>query len=198
VHASGEVIHIDPALVDRARAGDADARRALVERAYPLVRRWARSWTGDLTDADDLTQDVIVRALRSLGSFRGESRFTSWLYSITRNLARERSRRRAAEERRRERWAEREGEERTVVDDDPLEALGGGRRGAALEALFRELPERQREALDLVDLQGLSAVDAARRLGVEPSTVRAHLHRARHALRSRILASHPDLVPDPT
>jgi RNA polymerase sigma-70 factor (ECF subfamily) len=61
-------------------------------------------------------------------------------------------------------------------------------------ALFRDLPVRQREVFYLVDIEGHEAMEVASRLGLRPVTVRAHLFRARHTLRSRILARHPEIA----
>jgi len=62
--------------------------------------------------------------------------------------------------------------------------------------LFRELPGRQREVFHLTEVEGLAATEVAERLGMNPVTVRAHLFRARRALRARILARHPELAED--
>jgi RNA polymerase sigma-70 factor (ECF subfamily) len=63
-----------------------------------------------------------------------------------------------------------------------------------VRTFFRELPPRQREVFDLGDLQGLPSVEIAERLGIEPVSVRAHLFKARRALRKRILEHHPELA----
>ena len=60
--------------------------------------------------------------------------------------------------------------------------------------LFRELPRRQREIFYLADLEGFAPVEIAERLGMNPVTVRAHLLRARRALRARLLERHPELT----
>jgi RNA polymerase sigma-70 factor (ECF subfamily) len=57
--------------------------------------------------------------------------------------------------------------------------------------LFSELPERQREIFDLVDLQGLSPAEAGARMGLKPVSVRANLFKARAAIRAKLLATHP-------
>ena len=85
---------IPPGLVTEARAGDDLALRRLVEAAYTRVRRWALVHTGDPMEADDLSQDVMVKMLRKLHTFEGNARFDTWLYAMTRNAARDRIRRR--------------------------------------------------------------------------------------------------------
>ena len=62
--------------------------------------------------------------------------------------------------------------------------------------LFRALPARQREVFHLTEVEGLAAAQIAERLRMSPVTVRAHLFRARRALRARILAHHPELAED--
>lgn len=188
---------IDARLVERARGGDPRALRELASRSYGPVRRWARGWTTDAADADDLAQDVMVRMLRTLDQFAGDAKFTSWLYAVTRSVALDRSRREKRERGRRE-------NPRAVAHLEPEPAPGPqanaerAERTEALEAVLQGLPERQREAFDLVELQGMTSVEAGELLGIEPVSVRAHLHRARRTLRSRILADHPHLVPDTT
>ncbi len=182
-------------LVRNAQKGDRSALRALVTRAYPIVRRWALVRTGDPTEAEDLTQDVIVQVIRRLESYRGTARFATWLYALTRNAAIDRRRR----EERRVRvpagpaWVEELAPERPEPAD---EALDRKLLGALVRTFFRELPERQREVFDLADLQGLSSPEIAEMLGIEPVSVRAHLFKARRTLRKRILESHADLIED--
>jgi RNA polymerase sigma-70 factor (ECF subfamily) len=190
---SREAGEIGPDLVAKAQAGDPDALGELVARAYPLVRRWALVRTGDPADADDLAQDVLVLVLQRLDSFHGSARFTTWLYSVTRNAASDRLRRQERGARARLGAATRA----SLAPDpapDPDSSLDRDRLSGVIGAFFRELPPRQREVFDLADLQGLGAREIAARLGIEPVSVRAHLFKARRALRARILASHPELA----
>ena len=89
---SGHPPEIPRDLVIRARDGDDDALTSLVEAAYPSVRRWALVYTGEAAEADDLTQDVLIRMIRRLDSFHGDARFGTWLYSMTRNAVTDRFR----------------------------------------------------------------------------------------------------------
>lgn len=185
---SPEAIPAD--LVKLAQGGDPGALRTLVERAHPLVRRWALVQTGNAADADDLTQDVLVHMIRRLDRYRARSAFTTWLYAVTRNSARDHLRTRARRERIRSdaRWAA-EGEA-----GDPPDPVAGSRHSKFAETalrLFRELPERQREVFDLAELQGLTGPEIGERLGIAASTVRVNLLRARRALRERLLELDP-------
>lgn len=184
---------IGQALVRKAARGDQDALRIVVERAYPAVRRWALVHTGDPTEADDLTQDVLVHMIRRLDTFTGASRFTTWLYTVTRNAALDRLR--GAERRSKRIEDPRVHPELAPAAPDPPDAEADRHRlGAVLRAYFEELPERQREVFDLADLQGIPSPEIAERLGIEPVSVRANLFRARRTIRARILAEHPELV----
>ncbi len=182
-------------LIREAQDGDRAALRTLVTHAYPTVRRWALARTGDPTEADDLTQDVLVQVIRRLDSYRGTARFGTWLYALTRNAAIDRRRREGRRERARE---------RPIVaaalgprhPEPPDEALDRKRVGAVLRSFFEELPARQREVFDLADLQGFTSPEIAEMLGIEPVSVRAHLFKARRTLRRRIMDGHPDLMED--
>ena len=186
-------ISIGPELVDRARRGDRDGLRELVTAAYPTVRRWALLRTGDPADADDLTQDVMIQIVRKLEDFRGDARFSTWLYSVTRSAAAERSRRTR-------RRAEVQSDPRAVMAVTPESPAGADdavERADAARAVrtgFFRPPLRQREVFDLVELQGLTSSEAAARLGIEAVSVRAHLFKARRALRAHILSHHPELA----
>ncbi|GMV04097.1 MAG: RNA polymerase sigma factor [Gemmatimonadota bacterium] len=184
---------IEPGLVRRAQAGDRAGLRALVEAAYPLVRRWALVRTGDAAEADDLTQDVMIQMIRTLDGFRGEARFETWLYAVTRNAAAARARRARRRDDVLGSPAAREG---MTPSPEPAPDVVLHRRDVASvvrDAFFR-LPLRQREVFDLVELQGLTSPEAAERLGIEAVSVRAHLFKARRALRARILGVSPELA----
>ena len=78
----------------------------------------------------------------------------------------------------------------------PDATVGQSTMVESIREFFMELPLRQREVFDLVELQGLTSPEAAERLGIEAVSVRAHLFRARKTLRTRILRSRPELVED--
>jgi RNA polymerase sigma-70 factor, ECF subfamily len=183
----------DPVLIGRAQTGDRESLRALLEAVEGPVRQWSLAMTRDPQDAADLAQEVLVLLLRKLPSYRGEARFLTWVFSVTRN--------RAMEERRREGRLRRK--EERVEAGFRLEANpGGGQeqrldRGRILEviALFvEELPERQREVFQLSELQGMSSPEVGELLGIDPVSVRVALFKARRTLRLKILEGHPELV----
>ncbi len=186
---------LSPDLVRRAREGDEEALRDLVTRAHPIVRRWALVRTGDPTEADDLAQDVLVQMIRRLASYQGTAAFGTWLYTVTRNAAEDRRRLGNRREKAR-RSAEALGALLPARTERPDEALDRERLASLLRAFFEELPPRQREVLDLSDLQGFTSPEIAGMLGIEPVSVRAHLFKARRTLRRRILKAHPYFADD--
>lgn len=186
----------DPAaeLLERARAGERDAIDALARWCYPRVYRWALVRTGEPDEADDVTQEVLVKLPGRLDGFRGTARFTTWLYQITANEAASRQRRRSRRSALLERWS------RPAVARDEESARLGELHGAAVtdlvRTLLRELPEQQRIVFDLADLQGYDAGEIAAMLDLEAATIRGHLMRGRRAMRSRILERLPTLRED--
>ena len=190
---SDPLAQIPPELIDGARRGDEQALEQLVTAAYPSIRRWALVQTGEEAEADDLTQDVLIRMVRTISTFAGDSALATWLYAMTRNAAIDRLRR----QRRRRGLL---GDPRSVEGLTPSDPEDPQRRverrdvGEALETFCAELPSRQREVFDLVELQGRSSAEAAALLGIEPVSVRAHLLKARRRLRSRLLESAPGVL----
>jgi RNA polymerase sigma-70 factor (ECF subfamily) len=129
---------------------------------------------------------------RRIGEFEGRSRFATWLYRITRNVALERRRGDA----RRSALLARE----VVLVDEPSatpdDVTDIPRIRRLIAPHFDALPPRQREVFELIELRGLTAAEVAARLGIDASTVRVLLLRARRTVRARLLALHPALLED--
>jgi len=182
-------------LVERAQAGDPEGFEELVRHCQQQIYRWALVQTGDSDDAEDVTQEVLVRLHMGIRRFHARSRFTTWLFQVTRNAAAEFHRRRKSRQRRLERHREHEAIDAGLTTDCVDAAHDGGLAGL-VRSFLQGLPVRQREVLDLVDLQDYTPVEVSKMLKMNPVTVRAHLFRARRAMRERILERHPDLVED--
>lgn len=186
----------DRALAAQAAMGDEAAFRTLVRRVHPRIHRWALSVTGTAVDADEVAQEVLLRMYRHLGDFKGDSRLTTWLYRITRNAAIDHVRAAGrhetlsldADD------ADGPGTPEPTTTPDPLRHLRAGRLAALVDVFFQELPDRQREVFDLVDLQGYAPTEVAAMLDTQPVTVRGNLFKARRAIRESILARHPELL----
>lgn len=165
----------DPQLVAAARAGDLDGFAALVRRYQADVWRLGFHLVGDAALADDVAQDAFVRAFRFLPRYRGESRFSTWLFTITRNCALDELRR--------------AGRQRRLHDDlDALAAPSRSDHGVRLEVreALGELPRELREPVVLIDMFGVSYGEVAAMLEVPLGTIKSRVHRAR-ALLSRAL-----------
>jgi RNA polymerase sigma-70 factor (ECF subfamily) len=139
---------------------------------------------------DDLAQEVFIRAYRSIGDFKGESSLYTWLYKIALNLCRNHYRTRG-----RRPVHEQIGEDGSAT---VLEAEGGSPEDEAVRREFWEelrrglarLPEEQREAVVLCDLEGMSYEEMAEVMGVPIGTVRSRIFRGRRALQERLAAFH--------
>ena len=180
-------------LLPRAKGGDADALDRLLRRCRSTVYQWALVQTGEAADAEDVTQEVLIRLHTSLGRYAGRSRFTTWLYQVTRNEALNLRRRLRS----RLRLAEVVTQEATVdatTPNDPIEHVHAARVAELAEHLLHALPRRQREVFHLADIEGCAPAEIAERLGMSPVTARVHLFHARRALRAGILERWPELA----
>ncbi len=196
-----ETTSSDDLLIRRAQRGEPEAFDELIRQKYRLIHRWALVKTGDADDAEDVTQRVLIQLFKKLGTFRGRSSFNAWLYRITSNAAGELHRRKGARERAVAKWEEKRGDQSAPLSEAGLDhrvlaRIAGSEAVAVARTFFSELPERQREAFDLVELQGYTAAEAAEMLGMSTSTVRVHLLRARRTLRAKIIERHPALAED--
>jgi len=178
-----------PALVDGVQTGRPAALERLVARVERRVREWAGRFTDDADMADDVAQDVLIHLERRVQKFDGASRFSTWLFAVTRNVAltqRRRDLRRAELVARRGAPEELDGT--TPVDPDAVVIAELALR------YFDALPRRQRQIFELVDIRGLTPAEIARDLGMEQVTVRAHLFKARRAIRAKLLENHERLL----
>ena len=190
---SDRALDIPGQLLVRARDDDA-ALRDLIDAIAPPVRRWALVQTGDATEADDLTQEVLIRMIRNLDALPQPPRLAGWLYTVTRNAAADRFRSRS-----RQRTASDSAEILETAASDapnPASEVARGELSDLLQSSFRRLPRRQREVFDLVELQGVPATQAAEMLGIRATSVRGNLFKARRNLRRQILAAWPDVQED--
>jgi len=186
----------DRRLVDRAKAGDVRAFEALVRRYERWVFTLALRMVGDRGDAEDVAQEVFLKAYRGLQGFRGGSRFSTWLYAIAshhclNHLAGRDSRARRAE--RTGSSADGKGGVLPSALDRVADASPGpdavlerNELRRAIQNELVQLTEHHRIVIILRDIQGMSYEDIAATLGVELGTVRSRLHRARMELKARL------------
>ena len=167
-----------------------------LERNAKMVYNLALRLLGREADAEDLAQDSLLRALKSLPSFKGEYSEATWVYSITVNTWKNRVR----SEKRRGLWkllpldllfgsdAEDSGREETLpAKDAPLDAsLSSAETSEQVQKALLELDEESRAVVVLRELQELSYEEIAAALGIPEGTVKSRLSRAREALKKRL------------
>lgn len=172
----------DEALARAAANGDGEAFSSLLHRHYDRMFRLAFRLTGAKAEAEDLTQDVSAALPAKLIAYRGDARFTTWLYRVVVNAAHDRRRRFATHASAAEGWGEVELARRAEANE-AAEALDW------LTAAMRALPEDLRDTVALV-LDDVTHADAAEVLGVSEGTVSWRMSEAKKRLRAMKEAEH--------
>jgi RNA polymerase sigma-70 factor, ECF subfamily len=178
----------DHALMVRIGAGDHQAFRELVERHQNAVIGTVAKMLGSPTDAEDIAQQVFLRIWRNAKRYRPEAKFTTYLFTITRNLVFNETRRRS---RKKEVSSdEREENSNHLIEDSPDRQpdseLLQSELQAAVDAAIASLPEAQRTAVVLRRYEQLPYEDIASVLGLSVSAVKSLLFRARTTLRESL------------
>lgn len=170
----------EQALIHRAQSGDSAAFRALVERSKVHVYRLAYDMTGNRHDAEDLSQDVFVKAYRSLHTFRGDAKWSTWLYRITMNAChdhREAATRKTMNTR--ESFDELELPADTTARPVPPDRAAAARiLGSHIEKALGRLSERERAVFTLRHYHDLPLKEIARTLEITEGSVKSYLFRA--------------------
>jgi RNA polymerase sigma-70 factor (ECF subfamily) len=181
----------DQADMERLAAGHDASLNDLMDRHATPVFHFLCRMVGNEDDANDLAQETFVRVFRSCKSFRTHERFSTWLYTIAANLARNhfrwRSRHPALS------IETRTGDTRQTIGDclpaseaSPGEQSLTGERAEAVRNAVAKLPEDLREAIVLCEWEERSVADAAAVLGATPKAVESRLYRARQILRNEL------------
>ncbi len=171
----------------RAAAGDRDAFGVLVLRYEAPVRRVARAVTGNPMDADDAAQEAFLSALDRIETYDRSRPFGPWLLRIATNAAIDLLRRRAV------RSAEPIDDRVAVRAPSPAADAEAADLRGRLNAALATLPERQRAALTLFDVEGYPHAEIADILGIPEGTVRSDVFHARRALREILKLDDPSL-----
>jgi RNA polymerase sigma-70 factor (ECF subfamily) len=168
--------------VAAAKAGDLAAFELLMRQHERLVLATALRILGNLTDAQDASQEVFLKLYRNLGRVESAGGVSSWLYRVTVNVCHDLRRRRPASP---SLDSGAEGAAEVPASGcDPLESVSEAERRRALELSLRLLSEKERAALVLRDLEGLSTRDVARILGSTEATVRSQISKGRIKVRT--------------
>ena len=183
---AAEVEKNEPGDVELARlsaGGDTKAFEQLYRRHFRRVYALCLRMLGDQTLAEDLTQDVFIQLFNKIGSFRGESQFTTWLHRMTVNQVLMHFRKRSTKS-----------ELTTEEGETPVQIVRGTENPnampvvdrIALERAVSELPPGYRTVFVLHDVEGYEHDEIARMLGVSEGTSKSQLHKARLKLRGLI------------
>jgi RNA polymerase sigma factor (sigma-70 family) len=178
----------DSALVSAARAGDRDAFGALFSRHRPMLVALCRRWLGGAEPAEDIIQEAALQAMLNLDRLQKPERFGAWLAGIGLNLCR--------------RWYRESRQAAWSLDDvyggrflkEPVDfqpvpetIVEEGELREAVRRAVAELPPRQRAAVVLFYLSGLTYAETAAALGTGPGAIRTRLHNARRQLRRSLV-----------
>jgi RNA polymerase sigma-70 factor (ECF subfamily) len=181
----------ESALIARVLAGDADAFEPLVLEHQTNVYRLALRLMGNEADAADAAQDAFLKAYTSLSSFRGDSRFSVWLYRLTNNVCIDALRRRRDTVPLETEDAQGEAEELPLPDErwSPEILAERAEDIRAVRTAMAALPPDCREILTLREIGGLSYEELSAALRLELGTVRSRLSRARKKLADELMKS---------
>lgn len=175
-------------LVKKSRRGNTDAFGELVEIYQKFVYGTVLSDLKNREDAEDVSQEVFIKAWKGISEFRQDSTFATWLYKIAKNAVRDFVRK---NEKRISPAPDGEEELQTVSSDadTPEQAALKHEEKSELMAIIDALPEEQREAITYRDLMGITYLEIADITGVTVGTVKSRISRAREALKKKISES---------
>lgn len=193
----GESNPVEPVAADaeaerlrRAQAGDEAAFGEIVKANYEAVFRRVVGIVRNEHDARDVCQEIWLTVWRSLKDYRGDAKFSTWLYSVA-------TRRAIDHQRKQQRWFvrflpflanEKTGEtiEPASTAPGPGEEVEGAERAARFERAIAALPEKHRAVLTMREVEGLSYEEIARQLDCQPGTVMSRLFNARRLLAQKL------------
>jgi RNA polymerase sigma-70 factor (ECF subfamily) len=162
------------ALIERAQQGDREAFESLLGGYYDAIYRIAYRWCGNKADAEDVTQNACVKLAKSIDGFRFQSAFLTWVHTLVINTAKD--------------WSKARGRPTVEIDEDldRAQAPEGEDKVYANQVMthVRNLPDREKEALLLVFVEGLTHGETAAVMNCKESTVSWYIHEARKKLQS--------------
>ena len=170
------------ALIKQAQKGDSRAFELLVGTYYEVMFKMAYKWVGHREAAEDITQEACMKLARSIDQFRFESAFTSWLYRLVVNCAKD--------------WVKSQGrhtDKKTVLEDQydlKAEGVNAEKQLYIIEmlSLLDDLPDGLKETLVLVHGEGMSHKEASKILGVKESTISWRIHEARKLMDDMVVS----------
>ena len=180
------------AAVRKVQRGDASAFEELVAAYEKNVYNLALRMTGSPEDAEDMAQEAFLKAFNSIQSFRGDSKFSVWLYRIVSNVCLDFLRKRSKRQTVSLSVEDEDGEEVQIdladTAQSPEALLEKKLTRESVQRGLRQLPPDARQILLLREIQGLSYEEIGETLGLEPGTVKSRIFRARKRLCAFLLA----------
>ncbi|NVJ51076.1 MAG: RNA polymerase sigma factor [Gammaproteobacteria bacterium] len=173
----------DQHLIDKAMSGSERAWVKLVRRHESRVYNYCLRLCGSSSDAMDLMQEVFLAVYRNLPSFRGQSQFITWLFRIAANKATDwlRSRHRVPTT-----GAEEIHPHHSVTDSSPQHEVQAMQGNAKILATLGQLPQEQRQVVELKFFQNFTFDEIANQIGVSPNTVKTRLYAALKKLKGHL------------
>jgi RNA polymerase sigma-70 factor (ECF subfamily) len=187
-----DTIHADELLIERVKAGDLVAYNVMVTQYYDRIFTRVSQLLNNKQDAEEVTQDAFIRAQRGLENFRGDASFSTWLYQIATNLARNRY----------WYWFRRKRDQSISLDqplsddgsltlenmmpsadENPAEAVVTQEFVDRVSACMQDLNDKHKEVLILRNVKNLSYDEIAHQLNISVGTVKSRIARARESLR---------------
>ena len=175
----------DPILVRRTKDGDTRALEALCARHADRVYRIALHVLRDPDDASDAAQEALVKLVRRVHQFRGESQFATWLHRLVVNTCKDVAQARWVAQRRTEPLVE---DLRIAADGDPASSLAASEARRELGARLAELPRAQATVVALKDAFDVPFDKISAATGLPVGTAKCYAHRGRNGLRERLSA----------
>ena len=174
-------------LIEQCLDGDQAAWELIVRQYWRKVFNVAYKFVGSHEQAEDLTQEIFLKIFRSLDTFDRRANFQTWLISVSRNLCIDHYRSVRKERQTIDRDVAAEDLSPAAATASPLATLENRDLAATLRQALQTLPQSLRVAVLLRDLQELSYLEIAERLGLPEGTVKSRINRGRHELARQIL-----------
>ncbi len=171
----------DKALARRVQRGDRDALDQLVERYLRPIHSVVASYMSQAADVDDVVQETFMRAIAGISSYSASRPFAPWLYEVARNTAKRRLTSGV-----RHQTELLSGDEPHNLDAGPDDHAQRSEIRRHVDAAMADLPEQQRTAFRLHDVDGFTTAEVAVLMGLTTGTVRSHVHYARRTLRAAL------------
>ena len=172
-------------LIEQSLSGDPEAYAMLVGQHRIMIQAVAFRMTGSYQDAEELTQDALLRGYHELGSFKRDSKFSTWLYQIAVNLSLDWRRRENRRESIQQKWAA------EAVSDKGSDVVFPDEFSRQVQESLKYLPAKQRAAILLTAYENQSHAEAAKTLGCTEATISWRLFAARRKLKRILERNYP-------